>query len=662
MSDSDILNDIFDDNDDDDNYLFGAESAPGQVDIITDLDVDDEPQPPVITVTVSDDKLSAYLTMSQSPPHPYHITVDQIYDALAQAKVEYGVMLDKIDLIITNQEYPSRELIAVGKEMVPGVDAELEYLFAVDGGGRPKDMGNYVDHYDLNLVENVTAGQVLVRKIPPQPGTDGMSVYGQPLRAPKAKDVRLPAGKGTAVSEENPNELLAQTDGFVRLDTRSFNKVVVEGVFTVNRDVDLSTGNLEIEGSIQIRGNVREGFQVKATGNIKVSGTVESAMLESGANVEILGGVIGGKNGATITAANDITVKFADNATMTAGGNIFVGDEAVTCTLHADKNITVGGRSQGSAGAIIGGTISAGYEIKAVSIGTDAGILTRLRVGDQSGLVARKQNMQLELKNGKDKLAELGTMIKSLAKRQSEREPAAEVRRQQKYALETQQAERYQRMQAMLAQAEREGLVTSATVIESLEQQLTETRTTLQRVESSIETLKQRVEAKASIADSLKNKKTLEQFQTARESMITKLTDLESQLAQRSANPWGNLPWAIRREVELIQDQLKTIKTQLAALEAEDATDQRISDALEQLGAQQSNAQHEMAALQAELDALNHELEQSTQKIPRIIVSDKLWAGTEVGIGNRRRRFTRDRTGVKLQLSENDAIIVLNLV
>lgn len=663
MNDLDFFDDILSETETENgDYLFGAETPASPVEVADTLAELGEPGPPLIVVTVSDDKLSARLTLSQSPPQPYRITVDDIYDALAKAKVEYGVMLEKIDHIVSSQSYPTRELIAVGKDVVPPVDAELEYLFSIESGGRPKDLGHYVDHYDLNLVENVVAGQVLVRKIPAQPGNDGMSVYGQPLRVHKPKDIRLPAGKGTKVSDENPNELVAQTKGFVRMDTRSFNKVVIEDIFTVAGDVDLSTGHLDIEGSVAIHGNVREGFQVKAVGNIKISGTVESAVKVAGASVEILGGVIGGKNGANITATNNITVKFADNAIMTAGGNIVVGDEAVNCTLQADKCITVGGRSHNSAGAIIGGVIVAGHEIKAVSIGTDAGILTRLRVGEQAGLITRKQNMLIDIKNRKDKLAELNTVLKSLSKRMDERKPAAELRRQQKQALETQQAERYQRLQAILAQAERDGVVTSMAAIESLEEQLTETRTTLQRVETSIETLKSRVDSKTSIADSLKNKKTLEQFQTARDNLIIKLTDQESQLAQRSANPWGNLPWATRRELEQIQDQLKTIKCQLAALEAEDATDQRITDALEQIGQQYANGQTELAALQQELDEINREMDLTALKTPRVIVTGKLYAGGEISIGNRRRRFTKDRTGVKVQLSDTDTIIALNLV
>lgn len=654
--------DIFDESIIDEQDAPLADTAPTAVVSEVEGEVEPEERPtPVIDVTVSKDKLSAYLTISQQPPQPYQVTVDDIYEALAAAKVEYGVMLEKIELLVTNQSYPSQELIAVGKEMVPGVDVALEYLVSVSGGGRPKDMGHYVNHYDLSLVENVTAGQVLVRKIPLQPGVDGKSVFGQPLRAPRAKDIRLPAGKGTQISPENPNELIAKTNGFVRLDTHSFNKVVVEDVFTVGGSVDLSTGNLDIEGSVTVHGHVREGFQVKATGNIKVFGRVESALVEAGGSIEILGGIIGGKNGAKISATDNISVKFADNATIIAGSAINIGEEAINCTLHADKSITVMGRTPGAAGAIIGGFVSAGYQIRAVSVGNDAGILTRLRVGEQRLIMARKQNMEIEIKTHRNKLADLKPTIETLRQRRREREPAQHERSQQKATLEKKQAELYEKMRAILATAEGEGSISLAAAIDTLREQIDETRSTLQRVEASIETLKQRIEVKTSIADSLKNKKTLGQFKSARESLITKLSDLEEQLAQRSANPWGNLPWATRHQLEQIQEQLKNINVQLVAIETEDATDQRISDALKQLCNQRDELQDELDSLQEEFELLKQEIEEFAQKTPHLIVSEKLWAGAEVSIGQRRRRFTKNRTGVKVQLSEHEAIITLDL-
>jgi uncharacterized protein (DUF342 family) len=602
-----------------------------------------KPPTPIINVFVSNDKLKAHLTIAQIPPVPYQVTVDDIYEALAKAKVEFGVMLEKIDQIVANQEYPVQELIAVGKDMVPPIDAQLEYLFSVAGGGRPKDMGHYVDHYNLNLVENVTAGQVLVRKTPTQAGEAGMSVLGQPLKVANPKDMRLPVGKGTKIADDNPNELVAEFDGFVRLDTQSFNRIVVENIFTVKQNVDLSTGNLNIEGSVRILGNVREGFSVTATGNIQVAGFLEAARLEAGGNIEVTGGIVGGKNRANLTAKQNIIVKFADNAVMSAGNNIVVADEVISCDLRAEQDIVVGqgAKSGKSAGAIIGGVVVAGHEIRAVSIGSEAGTLTRLQLGEEAELVQRRRNMQADLKKSRDDLAETQKVIASLNKRIEERAPGRQNRLTQKQALTRQKDDTYNHMRSILTQAEREGHVTSTSQIEGLESAIAESRATLARVRHSIDTLNERINKKVSIADVMKNKKTLDQFQAAENNIFTKLRELEEQLEQRKVNPWGNLPWATRREVEQLQAQIGTIQTHLAAVELEDSTDEKLQTALAQLEESAAESSREIAWKEEELEAVKQELAVRAAQIPRLVVYDKLYAGTEVIIRNRRRRFTR---------------------
>jgi uncharacterized protein (DUF342 family) len=615
---------------------------------------------PTIDITVSEDRLYAYLTIEQQPPEPYQITVDEIYDVLAAAKVEAGVLLEKIDQIVTNRQYPTNELIATGQAMVPGIDATLEYLFDASIGGRPKDLGHYVDHHNLNLVHNVSAGQVLVRKTEPVAGQVGLSVYGQPLKPNKAKDVRLPAGKGTQISETNPLELVAKIDGFVRLDRHSFKRVVVEDVFEVRGDVHLSTGNLDIDGSVRVLGNVREGFSVKASGNITIGGAVEAATLDAGGSILISGGIIGGKRGAHISAVDSIIVKFADNASMTAGHTITVADEAVNCQLQADRAILVGGESK-MAGAIIGGLVSAGQEIRAKNVGSDAGILTQLRVGHQPQLLERQRHMQADINKARNQIDNLEQTIASLKERQEERAPLREQRLQNINSLKQRQTAYYQKIRYLLAEAERNGVVTSAAMIESLENQINETRNTLQRVDDSIATLRQRINEKSSIANTLNSKKTLEQFQSAHTNLINKLTDLEAQLAQRLANRSAALPWNIRQELEQNQEALTSIQATLATLEAEDIADQKIDDALQQVCADYDRSRIELAALNSELQVIKQKTDDANSINPQIIVFEHLWSGTEVTIRQRRRRFTKDRASVKLQLSEKEAVIVRSL-
>jgi prefoldin subunit 5 len=87
----------------------------------------------------------------------------------------------------------------------------------------------------------------------------------------------------------------------------------------------------------------------------------------------------------------------------------------------------------------------------------------------------------------------------------------------------------------------------------------------------------------------------------------------------------------------------------------------KLHEAVSQLAKEYKTIQTDLEVLEANLETVNQNIENSAAQTPRIIVSEKLWSGTEVIISKRRRRFTKNRTGVKVQLSENEAIIALNL-
>ena len=51
-------------------------------------------------------------------------------------------------------------------------------------------------------------------------------------------------------------------------------KVTVETVLVIPGDVNASTGNVNGLGTVIIKGNVEDGFEVSAQGNIEVNGFV----------------------------------------------------------------------------------------------------------------------------------------------------------------------------------------------------------------------------------------------------------------------------------------------------------------------------------------------------------------------------------------------------
>lgn len=604
---------------------------------------------PNIEVVVSGDKLQAFLTITQIPADPYMATVEDIHSALAQAGVEYGVLTDKIEQIVAGRIYPERMVVAQGQAPNPGRDGQIEYCFTSATAGQPHDLGYRVDYRNLNLVENVHAGQALAIMIPAIESVPGITIHGRPINVAKVKKVRLPVGKGTKVSPENPLELVAETDGFVRLDKTSFEQIVVEQEFQVLGDVDLSTGNLNIEGSVRIFKDVRDGFQVKATGNILVQGSVEGCYLEAGGNIEIKGGIIGGKQRARAQAIGDVLVKFADNADISAGGLIAVAEEALNCTLQTERVVTVGDEKSKSVGAIIGGQVIAGQLIKAVSAGTPAGTITRLRVGERPNLLNRRRAMERELIQQEAEFEQLELRVKSLLEKQATRNLLRGDRYALRLALEQQHEELAGLMKGIISQGEEAGLIVPGETIRTLQNEINETRQNLERVESGALALLNKVNSNPEPVKA--DQDMLVQLKLARQNLAGKLKLQEIQLGQLTKEPWKKLPWSWRRELEMAQAKLQTILGQLATIAAEDALDQKIELAIAQSISGRDTTLERLEVLQAELDEVQREIESLSKTSPHVIITGRLWAGTEVVILRQKEHFNISTNAVRIQLS-----------
>ena len=58
--------------------------------------------------------------------------------------------------------------------------------------------------------------------------------------------------------------------------------------------VDLSTGNINFDGSLHIKGDVADGVAVDVSGSVLVEGVVARATIVAGGDIVIKNGIIGG--------------------------------------------------------------------------------------------------------------------------------------------------------------------------------------------------------------------------------------------------------------------------------------------------------------------------------------------------------------------------------
>ncbi len=339
--------------------------------------------------------MRAGLTLRATPPDPYPFTVAAVAKALEDAGVVHGIDDAAIGQTIARREYISDLTVAKGTPATEGENARIELLFdPAPDPYRPQPDGR-VDWRETELVQHAVQGQPLARKIPPRPGIPGKTVTGKPVNPYTVRDTVLREARGTVLKADDPNVLVAAYDGAVRL---SGEDILVDDVLRIARSVDFSIGNIDFRGSVVIGENVAPGFRVRATGDVQVRGCVEAASIESGGSVWVSQGIFGqvdarGGRVATagVKAAKNVTVKYARNAIIEAGGDINVDLEAIACSMQSGGMICVG-PPEGRRGRISGGQASAAAGIRAVDLGAESAVSTTLTIVMKS-LPALQQEM-----------------------------------------------------------------------------------------------------------------------------------------------------------------------------------------------------------------------------------------------------------------------------
>lgn len=332
-------------------------------------------------ITITKDKLQAVCALSKPEQGEPPLTLEEIKGEIEKAGVTFNLDLEALSKALSDRDYGHPVSIAQGKPMVKGTDTQFEYLFETDTGKSPVEgEDGRIDYRNLNFIQNTMTGTVLARMTPPTDGIPGTTVKGEEIVAPRGKNLSFSCGEGTQISEDG-SELTSTCDGAIVFHR---GKISVKDVTVISGDVDFNIGNLDCRGSMKITGNVNAGFTIKVDGNLDIHGNVEDCTLDVGGNVVIRGGFFGSGEGHLKTDG-DITVKYAEGQTIDCGGDMTVGGELLNCKVTVKGILKV----QGTKGKIVGGTIKAGKEVWAATIGSDAGTATTLTVAYDANLMSQ---------------------------------------------------------------------------------------------------------------------------------------------------------------------------------------------------------------------------------------------------------------------------------
>jgi len=343
------------------------------------------------TVQISSDEMKAYIILTPPRPGGYDLEIDEIKSILNNNGVVIGIKDDMLNNIMDYPLYNEPVLVAEGIKVQDGRNAVIHYNFKTN-----KDEVHFeeedgkVNFKELNIVQNVVAGQILATKEPATDGEPGRTVTNKLIPPRNGKDVNLLAGRNAKVTEDGKS-VVAEINGQVYL---MGGKIVVDPVYTIQGDVSLKTGNILFLGTVVIQGNVEDGFSVKAAGNIEVHGSVGKCELDAEGDIIVNGGVMG-KNEGILTSGKSIYAKFIESVKIDANEGVYVQDGILHSFIDATKEIVCVGKR----GAIVGGRLRAGEMVKTKTLGSIANPETVIEVG----IDPKKRQLLLEQEEKREK-------------------------------------------------------------------------------------------------------------------------------------------------------------------------------------------------------------------------------------------------------------------
>ena len=342
-----------------------------------------------IQVNISEDRLSAYLTLAKPEENDRDKSLkayeeDEVLETVYAAGIKKDIVkTDVIRQMVDEGIYGYKRLIAEGNPCKDGTDGYFEYFFHQKDkeSGKPRilDDGS-VDYTSVNTVGTVSLDDLIAIYHPAVPGHFGFSVTGELLKPKPPKGLPVPQLTGCHYDEDTYS-YYADIDGRVEATPT---KIQVIGTLEVNRNINVAYGSIYFIGDVNIYGDVDSGVEITATGNVSISGTLQGSSVRAGENISVHGGILGDEN-TYITCGGDLESRFIQYANVSVGGTVSARS-ILDCEIHAGENVSV----EDTNGVISGGTIYCCKKIEGQTIGNKRGVKTLVAVGKSSDILSRR--------------------------------------------------------------------------------------------------------------------------------------------------------------------------------------------------------------------------------------------------------------------------------
>ena len=350
----------------------------------------------LVAISISRDEMLVHANFQPPTGDGKPLLLEQVQSVVEGAGIVLGVDWEGIKgcLQTCNEERKDiRDMvIARGKKPIDQIPPFLVLSDKLVSKEKKEAIGARVDFKETSLFTLVKKGEELAALVPEQNGVMGTTVRGTAVAFGRQRVPFPRPGKNTVWDK---GRVIAQCDGRFQVAADSF---WVDEILDILGDVDLRVGNIDFPGDVVIRGEIRDGFAVKAGKSILCTGCIGAARIECGGDLVTQQGIVG-KEKAVIRVGGTVEAKFLESCTLDADGPVRVRTSILNCSIHTKDRVEMGGER----GMIIGGIVKAQNGVSAVQIGTERGPRTEIHCGidfkvEQKLVWIRDRNIALAFK------------------------------------------------------------------------------------------------------------------------------------------------------------------------------------------------------------------------------------------------------------------------
>ncbi|MBE7413236.1 MAG: FapA family protein [Leptospiraceae bacterium] len=359
-----------------------------------------------LEIEISEDKMSAYITLSPPKHGGRLLSTEEIVLRLRGRNIMKGVLTEEIEKSLQEEFYFQKFLAAKGKPPKKGTDGYINILF--NSGKSPdlkEDKYGKVDFKNINIIRSVEENTVIAEKVDPEAGEFGENIFGEVIPYETAREEEWKVGLNTEVSPDG-KRLIAKITGRPVLERGG--GIRVDEICHLS-NVDYSTGNVDFPGTIIVDGSIVDDFRLKTKGSIVLKNSVGRVFLYAQGDIILSGGFMG-KNGGVIESGSDIYAKFVEQGKLSATGSIFIQEASMHSELLAGESIVI----KGGKGELIGGEAVAGKNISVLKLGAIVETPTKVSVGIPPTILAQLDKIKREISEKEEVMKKVDISKKKL--------------------------------------------------------------------------------------------------------------------------------------------------------------------------------------------------------------------------------------------------------